>query len=287
VRRTQPNWISRLRRAATPAGKTFAATTTTAATALGIAAGFGIVLPLTMIYWAVGFCVAPPVGVFVWKSRSQHLPDVIIDEDNTEGIYRAHYCSAGDLREANGWTKMYYRDEYVSDEVAESWRAKTPHSFVGLYNDQNRLCAAFGIIAIEPSFMNQFVKGRVIDNTLAPEDLLDEAKAKKSSDLYISGVVVRDPDTAVGSRRACVMVWAMIRFFESQYGIRRKRNLYALAVTKQSKNLLLKAGFDHHNGPSERRDRLELYVFNLSKDRLTSLVQRIGDHSNHCRLEFV
>ncbi len=276
MRRTQPNWMWRLRRAATPAGKALAVTATTAATAFGIATGFGITLPLTMIYWVAGLCVAPSVGVFIWKTRSRHLPDVIIDEDNPDGIYRASYCSAADLREANGWTKHYYRDEYVSDEVAESWRAKTPHSFVGLYDGQNRLCAAFGIIAIEPSFMKQFVKGRIVDNSLAPDDLLEKVSAKKSRDLYISGVVVRDPDTAVGHLRACVMVWVMIRFFEHQFGVRRKRKLYALAVTKQSKNLLLKAGFSCHNGPSDRQDRLELYVLDLPKDRLTSLVRRIG-----------
>ncbi len=285
MRRTPPNWMSRLRRAAPPAGKAFAATTAAAATALGIATGFGITLPLTMIYWMVGLCVAPSVGVFIWKSRSHHLPDVIMDEDNPDGTYHARYCSAADLQEANGWTKPYYRNEYVSDEVAESWRTKAPHSFVGLYSDQNRLCAAFGIIAIEPSFMKQFVKGRIIDNTLTPDDLLEEPKSQKSPELYISGVVVRDPDSAVGNRRACVMVWAMIRFFEYQYGVRRKRKLYALAVTKQSKNLLLKAGFSHYNGPSNRQDRLELYALDLSQHQLISLLQRIGDHSSHCRLE--
>jgi hypothetical protein len=94
----------------------------------------------------------------------------------------------------------------------------------------------------------------VIDNSLMPDDLLEETDAKKCPDLYISGVVVRDPDTPVGNRRACAMVWAMVKFFERQYGVRRKRKLYALAVTKQSKNLLLKAGFIHHNGPSDRQD---------------------------------
>ena len=286
MRRTPPNWISRLRRAAPPAGKTLAATTAAAATALGIATAFGITLPLTMIYWTAGLCLAPSVGVFIWKSRSRHLPDIIIDEDNPDGIYIVRYCSAADLREANGWTRVYYRDEYVSEEVAESWRIKTPQSFVGLYNDQNRLCAAFGIIAIESSFLRQFVKGRVIDNTLTPDDLLAAPEAKRSPDLYISGVVVRDPDSTVGHRRACVMVWTMIRYFSHHYGFRRKRKLYALAVTKQSKNLLLKLGFSHHNGPSDRQDHLELYALDLSKDRLTSLVQRIGDHSSQCHLEF-
>jgi hypothetical protein len=277
--------MSRLRRAALPAGKAFAATATAAGTALGIASGFGITLPLAMIYLTAGLCAVPSVGVFIWKSRSHHLPDIIIDEKNPDGTYCARYCSAADLREANGWTKSYYRNEYVSDEVAESWRNKVPHSFVGLHNDQNRLCAAFGIIAIEPSFMKQFVKGRVVDNALMPDDLLGEGDAKKSPDLYISGVVVRDPDTPAGNRRACAMVWAMVKFFERQYGVRRKRKLYALAVTKQSKNLLSKAGFIHQNGPSDRQDRLELYVLDLSKLHLTSLIQRIGDYSRHCRLE--
>src|SRR5260370_28719025 len=111
MRRTQPNWMWRLRRAATPAGKALAVTATTAATAFGIASGFGITLPLTMIYWVAGLCVAPSVGVFIWKTRSPHLPAVIIDEDNTNGIVRGSLCSGADLPRIKRCAKAYLRPQ--------------------------------------------------------------------------------------------------------------------------------------------------------------------------------
>jgi hypothetical protein len=286
MKRIPPHWGARLQRAGKSAGKTLAWTMTSAATTLTIAVGVGIALPAWTIYAAAVWCFAPPSAVLLWRSQSHHLPDVIVDDDSPDESYEFRYCTAADLREANSWTKPYYRHEYVTDAKAESWRAKAPRAFVGLYNSREELCAAFGIIAIESSFMKQFVKGRIKDNELAPDDLLDDEAARKSPELYISGVVVREPDGSIGHKRACAMVWGMAKFLERRYGFRRKRTVYALAVSKTSKNSLVRAGFHHFNGPNDRADQLELYCLDVTKERIATIITRVGDYSGRCRIQF-
>jgi len=285
MKRQAPNWESRMRRAAVPAGKSFAAGVGVVGTAFGIASSVGVVVPVALLLAAGGLCSLVSATVFISKSRSKHLPDVIVDDDNPDESYRARYCSPADLKEANSWTKSYYRHEYVDDPTVESWRAVSPHSFLGLHNKRDVLCAAFGIVGIDPSFMKQFLKGRVRDTALKSDDLLDDSASKKTAQLYISGVVVRDPDTVIGHRRACAMVWAMAKFYERNYGVRRKRTLFALAVSQQSKNLLVKSGFIHFHGPTDREDQLELYSMLMTKEKLQQLKLRIGDHSSLCELK--
>ena len=133
--------------------------------------------------------------------------------------------------------------------------------------------------------MKQFIKGRLQDNIMTPEDICDDDEAKKSPDLYISGVVVRDPDSFGGHKRACVMFWGIAKFIEHRYGVRRKRALYALAVSLQSKSWLLRAGFARHNGPGDRLDHLELFSLELTRQRLDSLFHVVGDYSGLCKME--
>ena len=286
MKRIAPNWLSRLSRAAMPAGKALLASVAFVGAILGIASPFVVgVLPPVLIPVAVVACVAPALGVLAWKSRSHHLPDVVVDSDNPDGSYVLRYCPAADLKEANSWTRLHYGHEYVSDEVAESWRRKAPKSFVGLFDSGGRLSAAFGVIAIESSFMKQFIKGRLQDNIMTPEDICDDDEAKKSPDLYISGVVVRDPDSFGGKKRAYTMFWGMAKFIEHRYGVRRSRALYALAVSSPSRSWLRRAGFARHNGPDDRIDHLELYSLELTRQQLDSIFYEIGDHSGLCKME--
>ena len=285
MKRIAPNWLSRLSRAARPAGKTLLASSTFVGTILGIAKSFVGVLSPVLVPVAIVGCVAPALGVLAWKSRSHHLPDVVVDSDNTDGSYVLRYCPAADLKEANSWTRPHYGHEYVSDDVAESWRRKAPKSFVGLFDSGGRLSAAFGVIAIESSFMKQFIKGRLQDNIMTPEDICDDDESKKSPDLYISGVVVRDPDSYGGRKRACAMFWGIAKFIEHRYGVRRRRSLYALAVSSRSKSWLLRAGFTRHNGPGDRVEHLELFSLELTRQRLDSLFCVVGDYSGLCKIE--
>ena len=92
MKRIAPNWLSRLSRAAMPAGKALCASATFVGAILGIASRFVGVLPHVLIPVAVVACVAPALGVLAWKSRSHHLPDVVVDSDNPDGLYVLRYC---------------------------------------------------------------------------------------------------------------------------------------------------------------------------------------------------
>ena len=285
MKRIAPNWLSRLKRAWRPAGKILLVSSGFVGAILGIASRFVGVLPPVLIPVAIVGCVVPALGVLAWKSRSHHLPDVVFASDNPDGLYALRYCPAADLKEANSWTRLHYGHEYVSDEVAESWRRKAPKSFVGLFDSGGLLCAAFGVIAVESSFMKQFIKGRLKDNILTSDDICDDDEARKSPDLYISGVVVRDPDSYAGNKRACTMFWGMAKFIEHRYGVRRRRALYALAVSSPSRSWLRRAGFARHNGPDDRLDHLELYSLELTRQQLDSIFYEIGDYSGLCKME--
>lgn len=282
MKRVRPNWAYRFKAGLKPAGKTLFATVGTAGTLTGIASAAGFVLSIPALIGIGVLCAGSAGSVLLIKSRSKHLPDIVLDEDGPDGRYTAEYCDAESLREANRLTKPYYRDEYVSDEIAEAWRKKTPRGFVALRNGKGQLCAAFGVIAMEESFFVQFVKGRVRDNDLESDDILDSETARKSRDLYISGVVVKDPDSTLGRHRACVMVWAMVMYLKKVYGIRRKRNIFALAVSRQSKNILRRFGFAVISPADKRLDKLDLYQMEWNKEVIKRILQRVGDHSPKC-----
>ena len=81
------------------------------------------------------------------------------------------------------------------------------------------------------------------------------------------------------------MFWGMVKFIEHRYGVRRRRALYALAVSSPSKSWLRRAGFARHNGPDDRLDRLELYSLELTRQHLDSIFYDIGDYSGLCKME--
>ena len=286
MKRVRANWSYRLRAGLKPAGQTLGWLATAAATVTGILAASGVILPFAALYWIGGGCLAGSSVVLAVKSRSQHLPDIIIDDESTDGRYQAAFCDAASLREANRLTKPYFRHEYVPDRVAESWRQKNPKGFVVIRNQQGELSASFGVLALEPSFMNQFIKGRVRDNDLEPADILDANESKRSRTLYISGVVVRDPDSTIGHRRAYVMVWAMLNYIKKLYGVKKRRTVYALAVSKTSRNLLQRSGFSVATGATARTDQLDLYALELNDSALKTIAERVGDHSPSCSVAF-
>ena len=150
---------------------------------------------------------------------------------------------------------------------------------------RGELCAAFGILGLEKSFMKQFCMGGVVDNDLKAEDVLPLSEAKRLDDIYISGVVVRDPHTMQGRRRAWVMLWAMVIYIRLVYGVKRRRNIFALAVNNDSQNLLENLGFSIDCVAKHRRDDLSLYRLELSRENLDRILRRVGDHSLICRFE--
>ena len=283
MRRIRLNWVYRLNRGVRPALKSFVGFVVGCEIIVGLFGGVDVTFDVEVLYYIVGSGAVVGLIVLWWKSRSEHLPDIVTDEDNDDGLYDVTLCDSETLREANALTKPYYHHEYVSDDVAERWREMNPKGFVAIRNKEQKLCAAFGVLAVEESFFGQFIKGRVLDNQLEAGDVLNFDGSKKSSKLYISGVVVRDADGPQGSRRACVMVWVMLDYLRKMYGTRRRRTVYALAVSKRSENLLRRFGFRVECRRSRRRDGLNLYSLSLNSNEMRRVEERIGDRSSSVR----
>lgn len=214
----------------------------------------------------------------------------LIDEaGNDEAPYTCTFCSEATLAEACDLTKAHYRHEYVSSDKAETWRQSNARGFVHLLNKDGKLCASFGVLGLASSFDEEFVKGNVTDLQLKGADVLSYDDAKRAPRLYISGVVVRDHRTHLGRKRAAAMLWAMVKYIESLYGTRKRRTLYAIAVTPESATILRKLGFTLKSEASTRADESDLFAFEITSAAWRELRQRIrafGDASDVCQCDF-
>jgi len=265
LRRYAPGFISRFKKGLLFGGKTLLATIGIAGSIITALAATGNTLSFLVIFYTGLGCLILSFSATILKGHLEHLPEQIIIEECMDGQYIVEYCSSETLREANHLTRPYYRYEYVSDNVAELWRQKNPKGFVHILNSSHELCACFGIIGVETSFMIHFIKDRLVDNDLLDEDVLDILSTKKSPSLYISGVVVRDPDSPAGHIRACIMIWAILKYINKVFGVRKKRTIYALAVSKTSENLLKKCSFTISSSTRSRKDKLNLYSLEPKK----------------------
>lgn len=247
---------------------------------IALVAAFSV--PAVLIAISIAICFLVPSIRLLFLQKLEHLPSDIIFNEHGDDHYTSTYCTTQSLKEANALTRPFYRHEYVSDDVVEQWRLKNSHAFVGVTNSQNTLCASFGILALEYSFFQQFLKGRVTDKELRADDILTLADSKGSSNLYISGVVVRDPIRMIGSRRASVMIWAMLEYLKKVYGVRKTRSIYAIAVNSSSENLLRNCGFTLTQKSDGRKDNLNLYMLDLTISKINNIYTRIGNYSEVC-----
>jgi hypothetical protein len=183
-------------------------------------------------------------------------------------------------------TKPYYGREYVAPDIAVQWRTRNPMGFVQITNSEGELCACFGVLGLSDSFMDQYTKGRVADRELRGDDILDLEKSKRSKRLYISGVVVRDSESHKGHKRARVMIWAMLIYLQRTYRLRGRRELYAVAVTKESERLMKNLNFTLVSRAGSRRDKCNMYRCELTKPFWDELICKVGDWSALCTCDF-
>jgi hypothetical protein len=134
--------------------------------------------------------------------------------------------------------------------------------------------------------MDQFVTGTVSDKQLKESHILSFNASKKAKQLYISGVVVRNPGTPRGGKRTRVMIWVMLRYVKKLCGSKLNRELLALAVTKESENLLKRFGFKLIGNAAQRVDRHNLYSYKLSEESWKQMLMRAYDCSNMCKCKF-
>jgi hypothetical protein len=286
LKRIHPRWPYRIAKGKYAGLAVFMGITGLSGTVFGVISGAGQVIPVWSIIVTGVCCTATSFGVAYVRGQMELLPDSLVDDMSSDGAYTCTFITPQRLREACDLTEPYYGDDYVPGDIAVQWWNSNPKGFTDIANSEGVLCASFGILALKDSFMDLFLSGRVTDSQLRGEDIHNLEDSKKSSRLYISGVVVRDPSTYKGSKRARVMVWAMLWYIKVVYGLQRKKILYTLAVTKESDRLLKHMGFQLVSGPNQRIDKGLLYSYELTKDSWNILLNRVGDCSLLCKCNF-
>ena len=240
--------------------------------------------------WAISgvivFVIAVGIVIAWLRGRATLLPDTFIDELSAESAFQAAYCTTEQLREACDMTKPHYGNEYVPADIVEQWRLKNPKGFVSITNSAGELCACFGLLALSSSFIDVFYRGQCTDTTLKAADILNPDEAKRSTRLYLSGVVVRDKGTHMGHKRARVMLWAVLKFYRDCFGFRRERTLFGLAVTPQSERLLKTLEFNLASKRADRLDGYNLYELKITKPAWERVIKKVGDLSGMCTVDW-
>ncbi len=217
--------------------------------------------------------------------RGKLLPDSFVDEIGNERSFAARFCTAQGLREACDLTWDSYGQAYVSHDIVEQWRLRNPYAFVQIMNPENRLCACFGVLAMRQSFMDQFVAGLVTDGDLGGENVCSWAESMKSSRLYVSGVVVSEPYSHKGRKRAAVMFWVMLDYLRRLYGLKTPRQIYAVGVTRESRQLMENLGFVVEMSAAHRKDKRDLYRYDLTETTWNTLLCELNDWSRICKID--
>jgi hypothetical protein len=243
-------------------------------------------VPWRFVIVAGVFCLLIGIGAAYIRGHTKLLPDSFVDEICSDGRYTCSPCSTVSLREACDMTRPYYGKEYVPAEIAEQWRLKNPKALMHILNAEGEVCAAFGVLALVDSFMDQFIEGNVTDGDLTANWIHTLEESRQAARLYLSGVVVREPSTYCGSKRARVMMWAMLEYLKKVYGLRRERTLYAIGVTKESEKLMRKLSFELVSAADHRRDERNMYRYQLSKESWERLLERVGDFSKMFTCDF-
>lgn len=288
LKRIAPTWIMRTK-AGLPFGVKLGGglffTVLVAIVGLVSAAGKTVPLTTSVLYGGGLSFIVGIVGAY-FKGQLSQIPDLFVDDQNAESPYGVELCPRKRLEEACELTRPSYRSEYVPPEIAEQWRLKNDVAFVDIVNNQGELCACFGLLALEKSFLKLFLDGNVKDTQLRGDDVCTYKDSRHASWLYISGVVVRDANAIIGGKRAKVMIWAMLDYVLRYYGLRKKRTLFAVAVNDQSNRLLKRLGFTLAGNKNGRADKCNLYTYELTRLSWQSLLDRVGDHSKLCNMKF-
>lgn len=286
LKRRRPNWWIRLKSG-------WRVGLATAITLFGLVGGvIGLIsatqarVPWKFVGFAVGLTILIfPIASYL-RGRVHLIPDSLVDEMSEDGIYTCEYCSEEILREANEMTEIFYGQDFVATDIALQWWIKNPKAFVAIKNSAGELCACFGILALEDSFLDQFIAGTVSDKQLKQSNILSFNASKKAKRLYISGVVVRNPGTPRGSKRTRVMIWVMLKYIKKLCGANLNKELIALAVTAESENLLKRFGFQMIGNSRQRIDRHNLYSYGLSVTTWDQMLMRTYDCSRMCNCKF-
>jgi len=232
-----------------------------------------IIIVLVVILIASGIFAA-----FI-RGKQKLVPDIIVDELSTENQYFANTCTRESMYEADEMTKPYFGRNFIPCDKIEQWRIKNNKGFVHLTNADGLLCACFVIIGLESSFFDQFIAGRLAEHQIDSDVVLPYEEMRKQNRIYISGVVVREPGSYIGAKRARVTLWTMLEYAKNVFTLRKTRTFYAVGITTESEKLLKAMGFGICGNKESRKDESNLYKLDLDKNTWLKLISKVGDYS--------
>jgi len=221
------------------------------------------------------------IGIFVayLRGKQKQLPHTIIDELSKENSYSVGFCNTSSLREADEMTRPYFGRGFIPFDQIEQWRLINKKGFIQINNAEGVLCACFVILGLEKSFLDQFTAGRLTEHDIDSSVILPFESMKKQDRIYVSGVVVRNPHTYMGHKRATIMLWTMLQYIKIVFGLRKTRTFYALGLTNESEELLKTVGFRICGNKDQRKDNSNLYRIELDRTKREELLARIGNYS--------
>ena len=238
------------------------------------------------IIWALAITSIGSLLFGMWEARVMHIPDVpFLGAGDTQNL-RCTICTANQLCEANILATSFYGRDAISDDVVEQWRLTNPNMYACVLNPSGEVESSFSVMPLTDSFLDQFIAGKVIEAQIAADDIIPPSDSRRSSRLYIGGVVVKDPRSPRGQMRIGAMLWAMLVYLRKFYGLKRKRTLYALAATKEGERLLKHLNFSLVCSASQREDGHDLYSLSLDSESVGSMEHNIPDYHQICCIDF-
>ena len=265
--------------------KIFVGLITALATGLGIAQAAGVTVSLAFVVKSLTLIGLISLLYGLIKSRLDHLPDSILIDDDIDVRYELHYEPKNVCKHFNQETAKYFGRDCIDDLAVESWRCKIPEGFIYLKNERGDPCAALCIFGLRRSFIEQFIKGSVSECDIDQDDVLNLQHSKKSDLLYLAVLIVDQPHSPIGHRRALVTVWATIQYLRKVYGFKKRRKLLVVPINPASENLVKRLGFTILSRAGARKDRHDLYAFDLNPENVSKALQRIGDYSGMCAIK--
>ncbi len=220
------------------------------------------------------------------KGKGTDIPPLILDELSVEQNYTCQPCTPANLRAATDMVSMLFGRDSIEVEVLEQWRLKNPQGFMEIIDSVGDLIACFVIIGLSNSFMSQFAAGRLTEKDIAGEDVLDMRSTKKQPEIYISGIMVKDPGGITGSVRAHYLIWSMLMYLKHHFGLKSVRRFYAVPLTNESEQLLKHLGFSVASSAKTRKDKHNFYFLDVDIDKWNKLLHRVGDYRAGCKIKY-
>jgi len=176
--------------------------------------------------------------------------------------------------------------ENIDVEVLEQWRLKNPQGFMEIVDDTGDLIACFVIVGLSKSFMQEFLAGHVTEKDISSESVLEMKSTKKLSDIYVSGVMVKDPGGVGGGVRTRYLIWSMLMYLKHHFRPQDRRRFYAVALTPESERLLKGLEFSIASPAKSRKDKHNFYSLDVDIDRWKKLLHRVGDLRAGCKMNY-